>query len=190
MEAGPPRCPGAQPPHLGQPAHTATHRLLARGSTDCPPPPSLPAPAPAPMMALPLLPVQQLVSLPAPSFGLSHRPALLPNPQLAVGSVRTGPGRGDVSSRGGGVMGGVVTLSLSTTMGRAGPTLRVFLFSPAVDPPLSPGVTVQTPPSPPVPLAPPPSEGPLSPSATTPLATAAGKAAVGRGAAVGAARAT
>jgi hypothetical protein len=133
-----PRCT-TPPPRATRPHR---HPPLTGPWLNCPLPPSLPAPAPAPPLALPLLPVQQPVSLPAPSTGLSHHPALLPNPQLAVGSVRTGPGRGDVSSRGGGVMGGVVVVQLSATMGRAGPTVRVFLFFPAVDPPLSPGVTV------------------------------------------------
>jgi hypothetical protein len=134
-----PRC--ITPPRATRPH---SHPPLTGPWLNCPPPPSLPAPAPAPtpVLVLPLLPVEQPISLSAPSPGLSHRPALLPNPQLAVDSVRTGLGRGDVSR---------------------------ISFRPS---------------------APPPSEGPLSPSATTPLATEAGEAAVGRGAAVGAARAT
>jgi hypothetical protein len=84
----------------------------------------------------------------------------LNTPQLAVGSLRTGLGRGDVSSRGGGVMGGMVVVVAQCDNGASGSDAAGFSFFPSSGPaPItrcdSANATISF-----RPPAPPPSEGP------------------------------
>jgi hypothetical protein len=103
------------------------HTPLTGPWLSCPPPPNL---QPASLALLLPSPLQQPQPHPplAPSPGLSHHPTLLPNPRLAVGLVRTGLGRGDIPSRGGGVMGGVVAAQCGNAAG--GSEAAVFPFFP------------------------------------------------------------